>query len=533
MQAEIVFLSPFRGFTHLIKDVCHEVGEDGVEVLETYGGECGSLAAELAPLGCKAIIGKEFSAASLVGRVDLPIIPLHVGAYDVLQNMFLASKSYRKIAYIGFWKEASRYNFKSFAEVLGVTVEAFLYQDITDVEPQVYQALEAGSEIILTTGACVARKARSLNIPARVIYPSREAVLEAIGRGREIIAIRERDAKYSQQLSTIINSVSDGIIMVDVDKGIKVINHSAREMLDPDSTELPHELLGEAANSQAGSLLVQVGNRQLLVTHQPVTMEGEETGTLITFRDISEVQRLEQQIRREIVKKGLAAKFTFDDMIGKSQVFQHTVAKARRYAESDSAVLITGESGTAKELFAQSIHNASNWKNGPFVGINCAALPESLLDSELFGYEKGSFTGAEKAGKAGLFELAHNGTIFLDEIADLPFALQAKLLRVLQEKEVRRIGGDKIVPINVRVIAATNKNLAKEVEEGRFRTDLYYRLNVLRLNIPPLRVRKDDIELLAVHFLNRQATRERRHVPQIGPEVLAKLSTPIFKYGDV
>ncbi|MGB9840301.1 sigma-54 interaction domain-containing protein, partial [Thermovenabulum sp.] len=176
---------------------------------------------------------------------------------------------------------------------------------------------------------------------------------------------------------------------------------------------------------------------------------------------------------------------------------------AKKYSQLDSTILIFGESGTGKEIFAQSIHNESKRKNGPFVAINCAALPENLLESELFGYAEGAFTGAKKGGKVGLFELAHNGTIFLDEISEMPLSLQSKLLRVMQEKKVMRLGDDKLIPINIRIICATNRDLLKEVNNGNFRQDLFYRINILPLFIPPLRERKEDIIPLAEYFLKK------------------------------
>jgi transcriptional regulator with PAS, ATPase and Fis domain len=177
---------------------------------------------------------------------------------------------------------------------------------------------------------------------------------------------------------------------------------------------------------------------------------------------------------------------------------------SKKVAKSDLTVLITGESGTGKELFAQSIHNASLRKNGPFVAINCAAVPESLLESELFGYESGAFTGARKEGKAGLFEQANMGTIFLDEIGDMPLTLQARLLRVLQERQVMRIGSDRLINVDIRIIAATNKNLIKMIEKGQFREDLFYRINVLPINIPPVRERKEDIIPLIKCYMERK-----------------------------
>lgn len=202
------------------------------------------------------------------------------------------------------------------------------------------------------------------------------------------------------------------------------------------------------------------------------------------------------------LKKGFVAKYNFDDIVTVDKYMIELKNLASLYSKTDGTILIQGESGTGKELFAQSIHNASNRCGGPFVAVNCAAIPENLLESELFGYEGGAFTGARKEGKQGLFELAHNGSIFLDEIGEIPKSLQARLLRVIQEKEIMRVGGDKIIPVDIRIISTTNRNLEKQVRNGDFRQDLYYRLNVFNLKIPSLRERKGDIALIATRLLN-------------------------------
>ncbi|GAA0728946.1 sigma 54-interacting transcriptional regulator [Clostridium malenominatum] len=194
------------------------------------------------------------------------------------------------------------------------------------------------------------------------------------------------------------------------------------------------------------------------------------------------------------------AKYNFDDIFTQSIQGNDCKLRAKNYAKTDFTVLINGESGTGKELFAHSIHNSSSRKDGPFISINCASIPKTLIESELFGYEEGSFTGANKSGRVGKFELANGGTIFLDEIGDLPLDMQAKLLRVLQENEIQKIGSNKIINVDIRVIAATNCNIIDMINEGKFRSDLFYRLNVLNLNIPPLRERKEDISLLVQHF---------------------------------
>jgi transcriptional regulator with PAS, ATPase and Fis domain len=210
---------------------------------------------------------------------------------------------------------------------------------------------------------------------------------------------------------------------------------------------------------------------------------------------------MEERIRREIYSQGHVAKFGFGDIYGTSPSLTEAIDVARQYARVDSTVLIHGETGVGKELFAQSIHTAGSRGNGPFVAVNCAALPEALLESELFGYVEGAFTGARRKGKPGLFELAHRGTIFLDEISEIPLSLQGRLLRVLQEREVIRLGHDRVIPVDVRVLCATNRDLHRLVEDGNFRKDLYWRLNVLSLFIPPLRERRDDIVPLMHRFL--------------------------------
>ena len=223
------------------------------------------------------------------------------------------------------------------------------------------------------------------------------------------------------------------------------------------------------------------------------------------------------------------AKNKFENIIGESNIIMETKRKAFTYASVDSTVLIKGDTGTGKELFAQSIHNSSKRKLHPFVAVNCAVLPESLLESELFGYVRGAFTGAKSEGKAGIFELAHKGTIFLDEIGEMPVGIQPRLLRVIQEKEIVRIGGEKVIPVDVRILAATNRNLYDDVKSGKFRADLYYRLSVLVLPLPPLRERQGDIRILASHFLRFYAKKYSLTIDGIDEEafeVLEKMDFP-------
>ncbi|GFP44023.1 two-component system, NtrC family, nitrogen regulation response regulator GlnG, partial [Candidatus Hakubella thermalkaliphila] len=254
-----------------------------------------------------------------------------------------------------------------------------------------------------------------------------------------------------------------------------------------------------------------------LISANPIlSHQGQIIGVVATLKRIETVHWLVNRMT------GAEARFTFSDIMGQSGKMKQAVKIGRIAAECSSVVLLQGESGTGKELFAQAIHRAG-LGDRPFVALNCGAIPRSLLESELFGYEGGSFTGADKRGRPGKFELADGGTVFLDEIGEMPLDMQVVLLRVLEEKKVYRIGGQRAIPLNVRVITATNKNLASEIEKGRFREDLYYRLNVLTIDIPPLRERKEDIPLLCDHFLKQIGSRLNKKVEGIDPLALQRL----------
>lgn len=269
--------------------------------------------------------------------------------------------------------------------------------------------------------------------------------------------------------------------------------------------------------------LATIGGQKYYVRYKLISGEASGAGTLITTSAASKILQEERQIRKSLARKGPTAKYTFRSIIAVNPEMRKKLEIAKKFSKADSDVLITGETGTGKELFAHSIHSASGRMAQPFVAINCATLPESLLESELFGYEPGSFSGASREGRMGLFELAHRGTIFLDEIGEIPVALQAKLLRVLQEKEIRRIGSAAVIPIDVRVIAATNVNIREQIALGKFRSDLLYRLNALEISIPPLRERPDDVIPLMEGQLRILAAGLGKRVPKLTQEAQALL----------
>lgn len=341
---------------------------------------------------------------------------------------------------------------------------------------------------------------------------SKEAIWYALTQAVYAITVvqKERDAAVLHR--GIVEYSQEGVIAIDRENRVALINHAAEHLLNVSASTVVGVPVKVAFSSPAlqkafctdGNLknvVVPCGNFTININKAYLTDHNQNLGSIITFKDITSILEVESMIRAQVRKKGLIARYTFSDIIGASPAIERTKKLARIFAGVDSNVFLDGESGTGKEVFAQSIHNASNRKNGPFVAINCAALPESLLESELFGYAPGAFTGASSRGKRGFFELAHHGTLFLDEVGDLPLNLQGRLLRVLQEKSVMRIGDDHIIPVDVRIICASNKELESLVTQGSFREDLFYRLKVLSLTIPPLRKRGRDVLDLMNHYL--------------------------------
>lgn len=372
------------------------------------------------------------------------------------------------------------------------------------------QQLDNGSKIITTRIPMINEKNEIIG--AFAVFKD---ITEVVNLAEEITNLKD----IQSMLEAIIQSSDEAISVVDeFGKGI---------MINPAYTRLTglswDQVVGKPATtdiSEGESMHLKViqtkkpvrgvrmkvgpNKRDVIVNVAPVIVDGNLKGSVGVIHDVSEIQSLTNELRRarQIIRT-LEAKYTFEDIIGSSDEMKFAVEQAKLGAKTPATVLLRGESGTGKELFAHAIHNASNRKYNKFVRVNCAAISESLLESELFGYEEGAFSGAKRGGKRGLFEEANNGSIFLDEIGELSIDTQAKLLRVLQENEIVRVGGTKSIPINVRVIAATNVNLEKGMAEGKIREDLYYRINKLPINIPPLRDRKEDIPFLCNHLLQK------------------------------
>lgn len=413
-------------------------------------------------------------------------------------------------------------------EMCQASIKLLDVKDEKSAEKAVRQALEEDFDTFVGAGTvcgiCDRLGARRVHIHTK--YGAVEtAMQEAMNTAKTINLERTR----SDIFNTMLNRSEEGIIAVNEYGKILAINNRAYVMFHLSTVgEVVGKPVETLEDSEGWKRLIRstVEQQQILCLHgknylctmKPLNGKELGSGTLIFIKNAEQIMEEESRIRRELSEKGLTAKYTFRDIMGRSSAIQGNIQIAKRYSRVDSNVLLIGETGTGKELFAHSIHQASRRSHQPFVALNCAALPENLLESELFGYEAGAFSGASKGGKIGLFELAHKGTIFLDEIGEIPITLQAKLLRVLQEKEIRRIGSTSVHPVDVRVISATNINIEEKIKEGQFRSDLYYRLNLLDISIPPLRERKEDIQELVDFYLTRFACEMGKRIPSVTPE---------------
>lgn len=352
---------------------------------------------------------------------------------------------------------------------------------------------------------------------------------------KEMISLNKYNGELNNMLKAMLDTSHDGILAVDGNGFIIFYNQVAKELLGISNENViskniidiidDKKLWGIALDhNDRTNEMISFNGRQLLVNKVNLRNGKAITGKVFSLKDVTDIQKLEYEVRKKLRNKGFVAKYTFKDIVGVSSALNEALNISKKIAKTDLTVLIQGENGTGKELFAQAIHNASKRSKGPFVAVNFAALSESLMESELFGYEEGAFTGAKRGGKPGLFEQAHTGTIFLDEIGDASLSIQARLLRVLQEKEVMRVGGTGIIPVDVRIIAATNRNIEKLVEAGHFRKDLYFRLKVLHFKVPSLRDRKEDIPYLIKYFLEKQ--KSKKYFDEEVMDLLYKYSWP-------
>lgn len=441
-------------------------------------------------------------------HLKTPLVEVKITGFDFLLALQKARGYSPNVAVITYRRKLAYLD-----EVLGVLpgpLRQVIWNSTDDVAKIINSLVDEGVTSFIGA-SLVCDHAEAQGLAASFIY-SEDGVMRALDTAIQIALAKRQETAKAEELRTILNFAYEGIIATDSNGTVTVFNPIAEKITGISRAAavgrfaddvIPGGRLKQVikAGQPEVNQLQSIGNAKILTNRIPLIAQGEIVGAVATFRDVGMIQEAEEKIREKLYEKGFIAKNTFADIIGRSKAIAAVKSEAALYAKSDSTILILGKSGTGKELFAQAIHNASGRIKRPFVAINCAALPPTLLESELFGYEEGAFTGAKKGGKRGLFELAHGGTIFLDEIGEMPMPIQSRLLRILEEHEVLRIGGERILPVDIRVIAATNKDLWELVQSGGFREDLYYRLSVLELKIPSLIKRKEDIPFLVEKFL--------------------------------
>lgn len=519
MNLKIGVISPQPHLTKLVASVAATL-PDTLVIQEAVLEQAASAARAMEADGVKAIVSRMPTLAFVRRVATVPTVPIEITSFDLLRAFHRASSFSREVAWFFYYKDAYRYDVTSMEAMLNIKVRKYPYRTQQELFQLLDEASSSGVSVVVGTGRCIIEAASKMGLKGVLVESSKEAVMEALERAKQLMRYKMAEERKSRVLWAVTHSSAEGIVAVDSDDRITIFNPSsvrllgvpAEDVLGRKLSAVPSlaplaEIASKCQETTGHGAILRSGDSSLWVNCVPITVDDEAAGIVFRILEIDRIQNLERRVRKELHQKGLTPRYRFDDILGTSSKIQECKRTALRYSKTDSTVLITGESGTGKELFAHSIHAASPRADGPFVAVACGALPETLLESELFGYDEGAFTGAKKGGKPGLFELAHGGTIFLDEIGEISQTVQSRLLRVLQAKEVIRVGGDRVVPVDVRVIAATNKDIEALVAQGKFRADLYYRLNVLRLHIPPLRERKEDIPELLRSMMARHLAR--------------------------
>ena len=436
----------------------------------------------------------------------IPLVKVKVTGFDILNAVKNASAYSRSIAVITHSPIPQLDEIRS---TLNVDLRPLVYQTPEELSLILQSLCAEGIRDVIGT-ALVLEQAKMFDMRGHFIWSLdgvRTALETAISMARQKKALQEK----ARTLDYLMDYSAEGIIVTDRNGIITQFNNSAERIMGRSRKNIIGRQCAEVLpNTQLHTVMREkraqfnriqdLGNVKIVTNRSPIICNKEVIGSLATFFSTSTIKQAGENIRRSQDFSGYIAKSTFDEIRTRSPQLEAVRERAVRYARSSSTILVFGETGSGKETFAQCLHNASLRKNEPFVRVNCAAIPASMLEGELFGYEEG-FAGGKRAGKPGFLELAHQGTLFLDEVGDIPMKLQARLLSAMEEKQFFRVGGDKPVPVDMRIIAATNRDLRLLVREGSFREDLYYRINVLELHLPSLRERKCDIPLLIKDFL--------------------------------
>ncbi|QDR79364.1 sigma 54-interacting transcriptional regulator [Sporomusa termitida] len=521
MQTDkIALIAPNQDFTLRAVDLFRDWGER-IHVAMASGKDVIAIAQQLSEKGADVLICYATFDEAVKTTVSIPTVSLRPGVLDILRGVQQTKN----------WLAENKEEQDNTKLVVGLSGDsivdnATLITDIVGLKTKVLSGVPAaGPDEIAAIVSEVPNIAALENvqpefitngIPVFPVAVGREALLQSVRQARELVAAGRANAAKLKQFQAIMEFTGEGIVAIDSRRQITYMNHAAEKMLKTSEEQVNTNLaaafladinLDDTLHyGQTRIVSLTGGDQQALACRVvPMIVGGQTIGAVLTITEAQFVYK--DKWSKDHGGKGYKAVYHFDDFITANASMKETIAAAKNYAGVDSTILINGDTGTGKEIIAQSIHNYSRRSGGPFVAVNCAALPESLLESELFGYEYGAFTGARKNGKKGLFEQADQGTIFLDEIGEISLSIQARLLRVIQQREIMRIGGDKIIPVDVGVIAATHRDLPELIAKGLFRRDLYHRLSILRLKLLPLAARQEDIPCLVEKINHKLAAK--------------------------
>lgn len=513
----IVVIAPESTSYQIVQRVATELGIQDKILLHLTGlSRSLSVARKAEQEGAYVIVARGWSANQIVeAGIRTPLVFLPISMQDLVYVLDQAlAKAQTPNPRVGFivYPQLQK-ELTALSSLLHVDLRVYPSgSDREDMRQAIAQAVRDKVDVFIGGETSIAM-AESMGLRCQLLVCDEMSIRQALLEAKRIVYARELEQAQSLKFKTVIEHSHDGIVSLDAEGRVLLINPVARRMLrlKNDITHFSYRailnlpqidrclLLGNSIEDE----MAEVEGRKLLFSAIPIHVGDTVHGAVLTFQEPRAIAAKESKIRHDAMHAEMVAHHSFEDIIGSSPAIGAALARARKFAASAQPVLIQGETGTGKELFAQSIHNASPRRDQPFVAINCGALPQSLLESELFGYEEGAFTGASRKGKPGLFELAHNGTLFLDEVAELDLRAQRRLLRVLETQRVLRISGTRNICVDVRIIAATNANLWERVRRNLFRADLFYRLSVLVVSLPPLREREGDVEQLMRHFLTQ------------------------------
>ncbi len=478
-------------FDEAVKLARHRVDHDQVDVFVSAGS----------------------NASLLRSSIEAPVATIVLSGFDILHSVMEARGSTDQVGVVTYGHTLPELD--AVRHLLNIQIQQYAYQTPSEVRECVRRLRDQGIGVVVGS-SLVVDTAEKAGLQGLLGYSS-ASIRKGFDDALELARVSRLEAGRYEQLNSVLSHLQDPVLAVDLDETIIAINPAMRELMGTTgarpiigqplaslTTEVQMRTVLETAEADHGSVM-RVRGREFVVNRTPILEQGLMTGASLTLYDAARIHEADNNLRIQRRSRDNLARHHFEDLSGSSGPFKQVVGLARKYAKTDFGVLIRGESGTGKELFAQAIHNAGGRARKPFVAINCAAFPESLLESELFGHEEGAFTGSRRGGKRGLFEAAHTGTLFLDEIGDMPLTLQTRLLRALQERQITRLGSTTAIPIDVRVIAATHRPLDEMVRTGSFRQDLYYRINALPLHLPPLRERPADVVELAKRLFAKSA----------------------------